>query len=170
MKSRMRGALALVALLAGGTMTAEAQGPMTFGPRVLVDLHWEALGLGAHLTKPVTDAISAYPSFEILFGDGYSVMRLNADLLYKVPLPNMELMELSVGSGLVLSRWSIDGCDDLPGGFGDSCDSTDVGVNLIGSIQLAGPGRIKPFGEARLIVAGDAGFVLVAGLKIPLGN
>ena len=79
MKSRMRGALALVALLAGGTMTAEAQGPMTFGPRAMFHFDGSDFGIGAFLTKPLTDAISIHPSFGYWFvGEGVTSWELNA--------------------------------------------------------------------------------------------
>jgi hypothetical protein len=166
MTFRIRGALALVALLAGGSMAAEAQqGPAMFGPRVLYNFDAEAFGIGLHLTKPVTDAISIYPSFEYVFVDNYTWLTFNADLLYQ--MPSASLQWLSLGAGLGITRISFD--DDVCGGIID-CSSTDVGLNLIGHIQPAGSGRIKPFAEGRFTVGGSESFQVVGGLKIPLGN
>jgi len=170
MKARTRGALALVALLAGGSMVAEAQeGPMTFGPKAMFHFDGSDFGIGAFLTKPLTDAIRINPSFGYWFvGEGVTNWELNADLLYKVPAENLDW--LYVGAGLNYSRYSVDGCDDLPGGFDDLCSGSDVGLNLIGGFEPSTAGRIKPFAEFRLYVGDGSGVSVAGGLRIPLGN
>lgn len=164
MTSRMRGTLALVALLAGGPMVVEAQqGPMMFGPKVMYHFDSEDFGIGAFLTKPLTDAISIYPSFGYWFaGDGATSWELNADLIYKVPGENLDW--LYVGAGLNYWNVSLDGC---PASL--DCSTSDVGLNLIGGFQPPTAGRIKPFAEARLTMGDDSGFSVAGGLKIPLG-
>ncbi|MCL4864714.1 MAG: hypothetical protein KJZ47_02395 [Gemmatimonadales bacterium] len=165
MKARTRGALALVALLAGGSMVAEAQqGPMTFGPKAMFHFDSEDFGIGAFLTKPLTDAISIYPSFGYWFaGEGVTSWELNADLIYKVPGESLEW--LYVGAGLNYWKSSVDGC---PANI--DCSFSDVGLNLIGGFQPVSAGRIKPFAEARLYIGDGSGFSVAGGLRIPLGN
>lgn len=165
MTSRNRGALALVALLAGGSMAAEAQqGPMTFGPRVMYHFDGSDFGIGAGLTKPITDAISIAPSFGYWFvGEGVTSWELNADLLYTGLSGSLDWLYL--GAGLNYSSFSVDGC---PSGF--DCSGSDVGLNLIGGFQPSGGGRIKPYAEARLYVGDGSGLSVVGGLRIPLGN
>jgi len=167
MKSRMRGTLALVALLAGGTMAAEAQqGPMTFGPRAMFHFDGSDFGIGAFLTKPLTDAISIHPSFGYWFvGEGVTSWELNADLMYKVP--GESLNWLYVGAGLNYSKYSVDGCT---GTFADLCSGSDVGLNLIGGFEPQSAARIKPFAEFRLYVGDGSGVSVAGGLRIPLGN
>jgi opacity protein-like surface antigen len=149
-------------------MAAEAQqGPMTFGPRVVYNFDAEEFGIGAHLTKPLTDAISLYPSFEYLFVSNSTWLTFNADLIYKVPGENLQW--LYVGGGLGITRFSFEGCSEVPG-LSFDCSTTDVGLNLIGGFQPAGSGRIKPFAEARFTLGGSESFQVAAGLKIPLGN
>jgi hypothetical protein len=166
----MRGTLALVALLAGGTMAAEAQdGPTTFGPKVMYHFDSEDFGIGAFLTKPLTDAISIYPSFGYwLAGEGLTRWELNADLMYNVPGESLQWLYL--GAGLNYSRFSIDGCEDLPGGFDAFCSGSDIGLNLIGGFEPQGAARIKSFAEVRLTIGDGSGFAVGGGLRIPLGN
>jgi len=124
----------------------------------------EDFGIGAFLTKPLTDAISIYPSFGYWFaGEGVTSWELNADLIYKVPGESLEW--LYVGAGLNYWKSSVDGC---PANI--DCSFSDVGLNLIGGFQPVSAGRIKPFAEARLYVGDGSGFSVAGGLRIPLGN
>jgi hypothetical protein len=162
MTFRMRGALALVALLAGGSMAAEAQsGPTYFGPKLMYNFDSEDFGIGLHLTKPLTDAISLYPSFDYWFTDeGVTSFGVNIDFTYDVPAQSLQWLYL--GAGLGIGRTSV----DLPGG---DVSNTDAGLNLIGGFQPAS-GRIKPFAEARLWIGDGSMFSVVGGLRIPLTN
>ncbi len=165
MTSRMRGALALVSLLVGGSAIAEAQsGPMTFGPRVMYHFDSEDFGIGAMVTKPLTDAFTIAPSFGYWFaGEGVTSWELNADIHYK--MPSESLSWLYLGAGLNYSNFSVDGC---PAGF--DCSGSDVGLNLIGGFLPASGGRIQPYAEARLYVGDGSGLSVAGGLRIPLGN
>lgn len=165
MRGRTRGALALVAVLAGGAMTAEAQqGPMTFGPRAMFHFDGSDFGIGAFLTRPLTDAIEIHPSFGYWFvGEGVTMWDVNVDLMYKVPGENLNW--LYVGAGLNYSNVSVDGC---PAGF--DCSGSDVGINLIGGFQPQTAGRMKPFAEGRLYIGDGSGFSVAGGIRIPLGN
>lgn len=160
MTSRMRGALALVSLLVGGSVIAEAQsGPAHFGPKLMYNFDSKDFGIGLHLTKPLTDAISLYPSLDYWFtNEGVTTFGANIDFTYEVQSANLQWLYLGAGLGIV--RTSIDDPD-----FSD----TSVGLNLIGGFQPAA-GRIKPFAEARLWVGDGSSFSVVGGLRIPLGN
>lgn len=164
MTARMRGTLALVSLLVGGSMAAEAQqGPMTFGPKAMFHFDGSDFGIGAFLNKPITDAISFYPSFGYWFvGEGVTSWELNADLTYTMPGESMKWLYL--GAGLNYSHFSAD-C-----GPTFDCSGSDVGLNLIGGLLPNTAGRIKPFAEVRLYVGDGSGVSVAGGLRIPLGN
>lgn len=158
MTSRVRAVAVALVLLVGGSVVAEAQaGPLEFGPRVTYNFDAEEFAIGAHLVKPLTSAISLYPSFDYYLVDGFTLLGINADLTYKVPSENLEW--LYVGAGLGIFRTSSEGFSN-----------TDTGINLIGGFQPAGGARIKPFAEARFQIGGGESFSVVGGLKIPLGN
>lgn len=159
MTSRVRAVAVALVLLAGVSVTAEAQtGPLEFGPRVSYNFDAEEFAIGAHLVKPLTNAISFYPSFDYyLVGDGLTMLGFNADLTYQVPSESLQWLYL--GAGLGIFRTS-----------GGGASHTDTGLNLIGGFQPASAARIKPFAEARFQIGGSESLSVVGGLKIPLGN
>lgn len=159
MTSRVRAVAVALVLLGGVSVAAEAQvGPMEFGPRVTYNFDMEEFAIGVHLVKPLTSAISFYPSFDYyMVGDGLTLWGFNADLTYQVPSESLQWLYLGAGLGIFRSSG---------GGF----SNTDTGLNLIGGFQPAGGARIKPFAEARFQIGGGESFSVVGGLKIPLGN
>lgn len=158
MASRVRAFAVALVLLGGASVAAEAQsGPLEFGPRVTYNFDAEEFAIGAHFLKPLTEALSIYPSFDYYLVDGFTLLGINADITYKVPGENLDW--LYVGAGLGLFRTSFEGFSN-----------TDTGLNLIGGFQPASSARIKPFAEARFQIGGSESFSVVGGLKIPLGN
>lgn len=168
MTSRVRAVAVALVLMAGVTAASEAQGgPMTFGPRVMYHFDGSDFGIGAFLTKPLTEAIEVHPSFGYWFvGEGVTSWELNADLIYRVPGESINWLYL--GAGLNYSKFSSDACDGT--GFEDLCSGSDVGLNLIGGFEPQTASRMKPFVEARLYVGDGSGLSAAAGLRIPLGN
>ncbi|MFN2316928.1 MAG: hypothetical protein ABR602_09610, partial [Gemmatimonadales bacterium] len=118
MVSRVRAVVIAMGLVVGVSAAAEAQaGPMEFGPRVSYNFDAEEFAIGAHLVKPLTSAISFYPSFDYyLVGDGLTLMGFNADLTYQVPSESLRWLYL--GAGLGIFRTSAGGNS-----------STDTGLN-----------------------------------------
>lgn len=158
MKARMRAVLALVGLLAGGTVVAEAQSrTMYFGPRVLYNFDSEDFGIGAGFTAPIQNGFSFYPSIDFYFPSVGSAFQINADLKYQFQQANLEW--LYVAAGLGISRFSF-----------EDFSSTDTGLNLVGGIQPRGAARIKPFAEAKLGLGDGSYFQVSGGINIPLGR
>lgn len=158
MTSRFRAVAVALVLMGGVSAAAEAQSDaLHFGPRLGYNFDAEEFSIGVHFLKPLTDAISIYPSVDYFLVDGGTLLGFNADLRYQVPADNLDW--LYVGAGLGITRWSYEGFSN-----------TDTGVNLIGGFQPAGGSRIKPFAEARLSIGDGSSFAVFGGLHIPLGR
>jgi hypothetical protein len=147
--------LAAAIPLALSTVTAYAQqGPTTSQVSVgsYMAYHFDTRdpALGAQLDVPVASRLALYPSGAVYLVDSGSLVGLNADLKYRLP------MRTYVGGGLNLMHREI----------GDA-DNTDAGVNLLGGIE-GRTGRIHPFAEGRVILNDGSAFQLAAGLNIAL--
>ncbi len=158
MTSRVRAVAVALVLMCGVSAAAEAQSrALHFGPRIGYNFDVEEFSIGAHLIKPLTNAIAFYPSFDYYMVDPGTFIGFNADLRYQMPAENLQWLYL--GAGLGITRASFGGASN-----------TNTGLNLIGGFQPGGNSRIKPFAEARLKVGDGSTFGVFGGISIPLGN
>jgi opacity protein-like surface antigen len=85
--------------------------------------------------------------------DGFSVLQLDANLLYNLALKNTTRVAPYAGVGLVMQRSSFDG----GGTTGESESETKVGLNLIAGARLNTTGSVSPFASYSYSVVREQG-------------
>ncbi|HEX9691981.1 MAG TPA: hypothetical protein VGA22_07775 [Gemmatimonadales bacterium] len=141
-------AIPATALAQGTTTTADREARI--GSNLSYHFDTRDPGLGAQLDVPVSAQIALYPSGAVYFVDQGSLIGINADLKYRLPVP------LYVGGGLNVLRRAVNGTE-----------RTDAGLNLLGGVE-GRYGRVHPFAEGRIILNDGSAFLLAAGLNIGL--
>ncbi|MBM3779578.1 MAG: hypothetical protein FJW23_15290 [Acidimicrobiia bacterium] len=117
-------------VLAAVPGAAAAQG---VGVRAGVSADPDQFVFGGHLeTDPLVEALLFRPSVEIGLGDNLTVIGLNVEFAYKVPIENGP-WNVYFGGGPALNIWNRD--DDLPGPGGTN---TGGGFNILVGLGHAG--------------------------------
>ena len=101
--------------------------------------------LGAQAMFPLSGRWDLYPSFDYYFVDPGDLSALNVDVRYRLPGSSVHPY---IGGGL-----------NILFSNGDS----DTGVNLLGGIE--GRGRVRPYGELRILLHDGSSLQLVGGLS-----
>lgn len=170
--------LGLVALLVGmsvAAITTTTQAQVAIGPYAGYNLDAEEMYIGTNFRFTIPAAIGnsylvANPGFDYYPFIGSSVdgtdvsasyYGFNLDVFYPFVLSS-ESVTPYVGAGLLIGRASAEA-------FGITVSDTDVGLNLKGGAMF-GSGRVQPFGEGVIAIAGDAGLMLKGGVYIALGR
>jgi hypothetical protein len=112
-------AIAVVSLWAA---PAAAQDRMKYGVRAGVSAEPEQFFFGGHYeTRPLLERLTFKPSVEIGVGDGATLVALNLEFAYRIPVDNQPFA-LYIGAGPAANIYSIndgpgDGGDGVHGGF-----------------------------------------------------
>jgi hypothetical protein len=167
------GALLVGMLTAAVPTTTQAQ--VAIGPYAGYNLDAEEFYFGTNVRFTIPAAIGnsflvANPGFDYYPFIGSDVEGLdvsasyyafNFDVFYPF-VTSSESLTPYVGAGLLISRASVEV-------LGMSQSDTDVGLNLKGGAMF-GSGRVQPFGEGVLAIAGNTGLMLKGGVYITLGR
>ena len=167
-------ALVLVALF---SLNAQAQSSLGFNgiggsiSMVKPDDSDTSIGFGAHVDfGQITTGLHLYPSIEYfnnkvtedtIFGEveaEASVLSLNGDVRYYFPTQGK--VGFFAGGGLAIHMTGdteVDGQEVAEG-------QTDVGLNLLGGLELPVSERLSFSGLAKYIVSDNNGFKITAGL------
>ena len=151
-----RAALATLALAFAAASSGEAQGRSHLGPHIGVNTDFNDFLIGVHGTFPVTRYLELYPSFDIFFPDGGTLLGFNGD--FKFLIPNKSSYGFYVGPGLGILYSSFDDEDDA-----------DLGLNIFGGIETR-RGNVHPYLEGRVLIHDNTSFQLVFGLNFTLGK
>ena len=173
-----RSTIGLVALLVGlsfATLPANSEAQVAIGPYAGYNLDAEEayFGTNVRFTLPVqigNSFLMANPGFDYYPFVGGTVQGIdvsaslyafNLDVFYPFALESSSVTPY-VGTGFLIARASSEA-------LGFSQSDTDVGVNFKGGAMF-GTGRVQPFAEGVLAVAGGTGFMLKGGAYIQLGR
>jgi hypothetical protein len=159
-----RAALIFAALGLFGASQLDAQarvgGQLSFGSD-------QDLGLGArlHVGLKSPQRLAIIGTFDWFFpderpGEDHSYWELNGNLAYFFKVQDSSSLAPYAGGGLNIAHRSSSDFDD---GHGHSASDTDLGLNLLGG-TLFGKGKVNPFVEARIELAGGEQFVLTGGV------
>ena len=161
--SKTAGAFALALVLFASIPTAQAQTPTKAGVHLGFDLDWGSLLLGANaIVELPTLPITGNPTLDYFLNDSWTIIQLNANGLYPLPLERFEF-DTYAGAGLGLRYMSFDSSasPDL-----DTSDS-DLVLNLIGGASFE-MGTLEPFAEARLSVGSGSTLALIGGVRVDI--
>jgi hypothetical protein len=155
---KLAGVLVLAAAVAvPGAVQAQAR----FGAQ----LSWSDdfdLGIGARVRAETPRLIPGSPlavigSFDWFFpGNDVTYFEINGNVAYNFTIAGSPIRPYA-GGGLNIARVSFDVA-------GQSQSDTDIGLNLLGGLNFRQVGRLQPFVEIRLEIAGGEQFVLTGGI------
>jgi opacity protein-like surface antigen len=147
-------------LLLGGATSAEAQG-VRFAPQLSFGEDSD-LGIGGRVNFDLSSTFGSpgfnwISSFDYFFpGDNVNYWELNSNLGWTIPGVRGNVRPY-VGGGLNYAHISFDNC------AGD-CGESEVGLNLMGGINIGTRTKLMPFIEGRIELNGGEQFVLTGGL------
>jgi hypothetical protein len=96
---------------------AAAQERMKYGVRAGVSAEPEQFFFGGHFeTRPLLERLTFKPSVEIGVGDGATLVALNLEFAYRIPI-EQQPFALYIGAGPAANIYSLNG--DTPGAGGD---------------------------------------------------
>jgi hypothetical protein len=153
-------AAAIGFVLVAGVGSAEAQG-VRFAPEVSVGEDSD-LGIGGRINADMSSTFGSpgffiTGAFDYFFpGNNVNYWELNGNLGWLVPGVRGNVRPY-IGAGLNYAHVSFDNCTG-------NCGNSDVGVNLMGGINLQTRTRIMPFIEAKIELGGGEQFVLTGGV------
>ena len=159
MRLKVLAAAAAILVLAG-VSTAQAQG-VRFAPEVSLGEDSD-FGIGARVNVDLSSTFGSpgfngIASFDYFFpGDNINYWELNANLTWMVPGVRGKVRPY-VGGGLNYGHGSVDNCTG-------NCSDGDVGINLLGGMNLQTRTKIMPFIEAKFTLGGGDQFVLTGGM------
>lgn len=134
---------------------ASAQSQLTYGIRAGVSGDPDQFVFGGHFeTQPLIDRLSFRPNVEIGVGDDITLVAVNIEFVYSVPLQNQP-WRVYFGAGPALNLYSFG--DDRPGRSGDS--ELEGGVNILVGMQHSG----GLFGEFKVGAIDSPDFKFVVG-------
>jgi hypothetical protein len=138
-------------LLLGGTALA---GP--FGVRAGITIDPDQFHFGGHYDAGfVGTNLRVVPNIEVGFGDNFTLVCLNGDLLYDFPSSPW-----AVGGELGINFWNRD-----PGIPGADNNNTDVGLSAVGNYRLALSSGQTLLLEGKLGIADSPDFKFTVGLN-----
>ena len=163
-------ALATVALVLLVTAPPRADAQVGYGAQLNFADDFD-FGVGGHLlfgTEQVLEGTRLSASFDYYFPDDDSDLvdvnfwEINVNGHWFVPLENSPV-RLYVGPGLHIARVSVDVENDTV--FGGEADDTELGLNVLGGIEIPVEAAVTPFAELKIELGGAEQFVLTAGLR-----
>jgi hypothetical protein len=166
--------LTLVAATILLALPTQTQAQLQAGPYVAFHDDQD-LGFGAFIGVPfssVDEDLFFTSDLGIFFpDDGGSrhdrdYLELNADLLYRIPAPDLEFTPWVKG-GLNLARCSYSLDSEGPGR--DSHTDTELGLNIGGGVTF-GSGSTRPFVGVKFELGGGEGGVLYGGVTFRVGE
>jgi len=151
----------LLALTSATTAPASAQ--MHLGPQASLGTDSGA-GLGARLLFPLRAGILGVEGGidgNYFFGGGRDVDSwVDVNVNVRIPVPLARDFRTRIGAGLNATFISL-----YQTGTPTTSTESDVGVNLLGSIELP-ERRLSPFAELRVVVGGSEQVVLTGGFTV----
>ena len=165
---RLRTTLAALVLLVAAPAAAWAQSVSAVGPRAGVSFGPDQFAFGGQLAiTGIAPNWSINPNIDLGLGDNLTLVSLNADAHYHVPLQDFEWVPY-FGFGLGLNFWEAD-VQTLPGQPSQSVSETGFGANLIGGFSLPATQNGQFFGEMRVGLGNEMpDFKLMAGWNFGL--
>ena len=146
-------------LTLAGAAAAEAQ--VRFAPQVAFGTESD-FGIGGRVNFPLTQLFNTagffgVGEFNYFFpGGNVNYWELNANLNYLIPGVRGNVHPYA-GGGANLGHVSVDNCT------GD-CSSTDIGLNLVGGINIETRTKMMPFIEGRIQLGHGDQVVFTGGL------
>lgn len=127
----MRKRILVPALLATIIAVAPVHAQDGVGVRAGVSTDPDQFYLGGHwISAPIVEGLRFQPNAELGFGDDLTLLALNLEFTYWIPLPE-DRWQLYVGGGPAINVFNVD--DD----FGREDDSDiEPGVNLLAGLQF----------------------------------
>ena len=153
-------AAAIGFVLVAGVESAEAQG-VRFAPEVSIAEDAD-IGIGGRVNFDMSSTFGSpgffiTGAFDYFFPDGnVNYWELNGNLGWLIPGVRGNVRPY-VGGGLNYAHVSVDNCTG-------NCGDSDVGLNLMGGINIRTRGRIMPFIEAKVEAGGGEQFVVTGGI------
>jgi hypothetical protein len=157
--------MVLVAALPAAAWT---QSVSSIGPRAGLSFSPDQFAFGGQLAiTGFAHNWSFNPNIDLGLGDNQTVISLNADANYHVPLQDFEWVPY-FGFGLGLNFWEAD-VPSLPGTPSQSVSNTGFGANIIGGFSMPATQNGNFFGEMRFGIGSDMPtFKLMAGWNFGL--
>jgi hypothetical protein len=160
-KSLFAGAVFALGLAAVAPSSAQAQ--VGFVVQGSYGFDVEALGVGGGINLGLgslteKQGIRLEATFDyFLADDPLTYWEINGNLLKDIP----SIANLYVGAGVNYAKSSIDSgiCGTLV-----DCDSSDIGINLLGGYKL-GSGKAAPFVQARFALGGGEQLYVTGGFR-----
>jgi hypothetical protein len=153
-------AAALGVLLCAGAARSEAQ--VRFAPEVNFGSDSD-FGIGGRVNFDLTSLFKSRGFFGVgefsyyFPGNNVNYWEINGNLGYMIPGVRGNVHPYA-GGGLNIGHASVDNC-----GF-TGCSSTDVGVNLLGGINIQTRNKLMPFIEGKIQLGHGDQFVITGGL------
>ena len=153
-------AAAIGFVLVAGVGSAEAQG-VRFAPQVSLGEDSD-FGIGGRVNFDMSSTFRSpgffiVGEFDYFFpGNNVNYWELNGNLGWLIPGVRGNVRPY-VGGGLNYAHVSFDNCTG-------NCGNSDVGVNLMGGINLQTRTKIMPFIEGKFELGGGEQFVLKGGI------
>lgn len=158
---RMKAVVLTGVLVLAGASLAQAQ--VRFAPQAAVGTESD-FGIGGRINFNLANLFRSrgfvgIGEFNYFFpGDDVNYWELNGSVGYMIPNVRGNVKPYA-GGGLMIGHASADHC------VGNGCDKTDLGVNLLGGINIQTRNRIMPFVEGRIQLGGiDDQFVVTGGV------
>jgi opacity protein-like surface antigen len=151
-------AVTAAVLFVAGTATAEAQ-EVRFAPQVNYGDDTD-FGIGARvrlMIPSIARGVFGVGSFDYFFPDNFNYFELNANMGYMIPGVRGKVHPYA-GGGLGYARASAEDCS------GSGCSDSEIGLNLLGGMDIETRSRIMPFVEVRIELGGGEQFVLTGGV------
>lgn len=160
--------LMLVASLLALPQTAESQ--VLLAPELAIgdDVDFGVGGRALFGLSSVQPALQAAGFITIFFpGENVSYFELGGTLYYRFILPDNPGIVPKAGAGVTVARGSSD--YSIPGEGESSSSSTNVGLHLLGGLELP-RGKIVPYGEVQAGIGDIPSFAIRVGVGFAVGG